>query len=49
MGAMDDKTKVEDVKEKYLETAVDAILKGEKPAKGETIARGCLIRWNVSR
>src|SRR6185369_2376514 len=43
MGAMDDRTKVEDVKEKYLEAAVDSVLKGEKPAKSETNARGCLI------
>lgn len=49
MGSLDDKTKVEDVKEKYLENAVEAVLKGEKPAKGETIARGCLIRWKRVR
>lgn len=49
MGAMDDKTNPADVKEKYLESAVDALLKGEKPAKGETIARGCLIRWKRTR
>lgn len=49
MGAMDDKTKVEDVKEKYLEGAVDSVLKGEKPAKAETNARGCLIRWKRVR
>lgn len=45
MGAMDDRTKVDQVKKKYLEAAVDAVLKGEKPAKGETIAHGCLIRY----
>jgi peroxiredoxin len=45
MGAMDDKTKAEDVKEKHLEAAVDAVLKNEKPQKGETIAHGCLIRF----
>jgi peroxiredoxin len=49
MGSLDDKTKPEDVKEKYLENAVDAVLKGEKPTKGETIARGCLIRWKRVR
>ena len=49
MGAMDDKTKVEDVKERFLESAVDTILKGEKPAKAETNARGCLIRWKRVR
>jgi peroxiredoxin len=49
MGAMDDKTNLADVKERYLESAVDAMLKGEKPAKSETIARGCLIRWKRTR
>jgi peroxiredoxin len=45
MGAMDDKTKADEVKEKYLEAAVDAVLKGDKPAKAETVAHGCLIRF----
>lgn len=45
MGAMDDKTKVDDVKERYLEAAVEAVLKGDKPAKAETVAHGCLIRY----
>jgi peroxiredoxin len=49
MGAMDDKTKEDDVKEKYLEAAVDAALKGEKPATGETAAHGCLIRYKRNR
>jgi peroxiredoxin len=45
MGAMDDKTKADEVKEKYLEAAVDAMLKGDKPSKAETVAHGCLIRY----
>jgi hypothetical protein len=49
MGAMDDKTKADAVKERYLDQAVEAMLKGEKPAKAETAARGCLIRWKRSR
>jgi peroxiredoxin len=49
MGAMDDRTNVEDVKEKYLEAAVDTLLKGGKPAKAETLAQGCLIRWKRTR
>jgi peroxiredoxin len=49
MGAMDDKTKADEVKEKYLEAGVDAVLKGEKPAKGETVAHGCLIRFKRTR
>jgi len=49
MGAMDDKTKADAVKERYLELAVESVLKGQKPAKAETPARGCLIRWKRSR
>ncbi|HEX3146848.1 MAG TPA: thioredoxin family protein [Gemmataceae bacterium] len=49
MGAMDDKTKADDVKDKYLESAVDALLKGDKPATKETPAHGCLIRFKRSR
>jgi peroxiredoxin len=49
MGAMDDKTKADEVKDKYLETAVDAVLKGEKPPKAETVAHGCLIRYKRVR
>ena len=49
MGAMDDRTKADDVKEKYLEAAVDAVLKAEKPLTGETVAHGCLIRFKRTR
>lgn len=49
MGAMDDKTNVDAVKEKYLELAVDAFLKGEKPATKETIPHGCLVRYKRVR
>ena len=49
MGAMDDKTKADEVKDKYLEAAVDALLKGEKPATAETPGRGCLIRYKRTR
>ena len=49
MGAMDDKTKADDVKVKYLASAVDAVLKGDKPATSETPAHGCLIRFKRSR
>jgi peroxiredoxin len=49
MGSMDDKTRVDEVKDRYLEAAVDALLKGEKPAKGETPGRGCLIRYKRTR
>lgn len=45
MGAMDDTSQAENVKVKLLEPAIDAVLKGEKPDKGETLARGCMIRY----
>jgi len=49
MGAMDDRTNAADVKERYLEAAVDSVLKGEKVAKGETNPHGCLIRFKRTR
>ncbi|WP_020471172.1 thioredoxin family protein [Zavarzinella formosa] len=49
MGAMDDKTNVTEVKDKYLEAATDAILAGKTPPKAETVARGCLIRFKRVR
>ena len=33
----------------YLEPAVQAALKSEKAAKGETLARGCAIRFKKER
>ena len=45
MGAMDDRSKASDVKENYLDPAIDAALAGKSAAKGEVIARGCRIRW----
>lgn len=49
LGAMDDTSTAANVKVRFLEDALDALLKGEKPAKGETLARGCLIRWNRAK
>ena len=40
MGAMDDRSNEADAKTNFLEPAVEAALKGEKAAKGETLARG---------
>ncbi len=45
MGAMDDTSQAENVKVKFLEAAIDAVAKGQKPEKAETLARGCLIRF----
>jgi peroxiredoxin len=49
MGAMDDRDDPAQVKENYLEEAVRAALKGEKPATVETVARGCRIRYERKR
>ena len=45
MGAMDDRNMEQDAKENFLEAAVAAVLKGEKPKVVETLGRGCLIRY----
>jgi hypothetical protein len=50
LGALDDKNKPEDATTNFLAAAIDAVLAGKKPATGETLGRGCKIRWNaVSR
>jgi peroxiredoxin len=49
MGGMDDNSDEQAVKERYLEPALLAALKGEKPAVTETVARGCRIRYARER
>lgn len=49
MGALDDATKPDQVKVRYLEDAVDAVLAGRAPETRETIARGCLVRYARQR
>ena len=44
-GAMDDAMKADNVKEKYLRDAVDAVLAGKEPPKTVTKQRGCGIKW----
>ncbi|MEW6233835.1 MAG: redoxin domain-containing protein [Candidatus Omnitrophota bacterium] len=43
-GSIDDSQNVEKVKEKYLQAAVEALLKGEKPAVSEKKSFGCSIK-----
>jgi peroxiredoxin len=45
MGAMDDSQNVKNVKHNYLEPAVEAALKGQKPATAETQAKGCSVKY----
>ena len=49
LGAMDDTSNPANVKENYLEPAVQAALKGAKLEKGETLARGCKIRFDKKK
>lgn len=45
MGGMDNNSSPDAVTETYLEPALLAALKGEKPAKTETAAIGCRVRY----
>jgi len=45
MGAMDDSQNSKNVKKKYLEDAVDALLKGETISTTETAGRGCSVQY----
>jgi peroxiredoxin len=49
MGGFDDNSEPEKVTKHYLEPAVAAVLKGEKPVTAETPARGCRIRYERER
>jgi peroxiredoxin len=46
LGAMDDRSPPAAAKVAHLEAAVKSALAGEKPPTGETLARGCRIRFN---
>jgi peroxiredoxin len=49
MGALDDSTDPAGVKVKYVEDAIAAALRGERPAVTETIGRGCRVRYARER
>ena len=49
MGAFDDNTKNDLVKQKYVEQAVQSILDGKEVATKQTPPIGCLIRFKRSR
>ena len=46
LGAMDEKDPPAEGGKNFLELAVTATQKGKKPATGETLGRGCRIRFN---
>lgn len=49
IGAIDDNPKeAESVEQKFLEDAVDALIRGEKPTVNTTKAIGCGIKWKNS-
>jgi peroxiredoxin len=45
VGAVDDSQAVDNVKSRYLRDALDALLAGSQPAKAETKAFGCSIKY----
>ncbi len=49
MGAMDDNTDPRMVKQNFVEAAIAAAQKGEKPKVTETLARGCRVRYARER
>jgi peroxiredoxin len=49
MGAMDDKDDPGKVTKHYLEDALAALQSGKRPEKAETLARGCMIRYQKKR
>ncbi len=49
MGAFDNQLEPAKVTRNYVGPAVDALLKGEKPTVRETVAHGCLIRFERAR
>ena len=44
MGSLDDSPDGKDVTQRYVEDAVNAVLKGNKPAVTETVPIGCRVR-----
>ncbi len=49
MGSIDDSPDGKQINDKYLETAIDAVLAGKAPKIGETVPIGCLIRYARQR
>lgn len=49
LGALDDSSTAAAVKVRYVEAALAAVLAGKPAPKGETLARGCKIRFNRAK
>lgn len=49
MGGLDDSSNAKSVKNHFLADALDAVVGGKKPKTAETVAIGCLIRYERER
>lgn len=49
MGSLDDSPDGKQIAKRYVETAVDAVLKGNVPETAETVPIGCRIRFERAR
>lgn len=49
MGAIDDSPDGKNVSKKYLELAIDAVLRGNSPEVAETVPIGCRVRYERER
>lgn len=49
MGGLDDNSNSKLAKNNFLEAALDSVLKGHKPKTAETVAIGCMIRYERER
>ncbi len=49
MGSLDDSPNGKQVTERYVETAIDAVLQGKPPAVTETVPIGCGVRYERER
>jgi hypothetical protein len=49
MGGLDDSSNAKIVKNRFLDDALEALLAGKKPKTAETVAIGCLIRYERER
>lgn len=49
MGGLDDSSNAKTVKNRFLAEALDAVAAGKKPKTAETVAIGCLIRYERDR
>lgn len=49
MGGLDDHSNAALAKNKYLEQSLEALLAGKRPSPAETVAIGCMIRYERER